>query len=54
MNKSSKISEKDKKLFRNTIGDIERIKDNNIIIDKPNHHLTPKEIKKMNSILAIQ
>ena len=43
MNKSSKISEKDKKLFRDTIGDIERIKDNNIIIDKPKPSSHPKK-----------
>ena len=46
MNKSSKISEKDKKLFRNTIGDIERIKDNNIIIDKPKPSSHPKRNKE--------
>ena len=46
MNKSSKISDKDKKLFRDTIGDIERIKDNNIIIDKPKPSSHPKRNKE--------
>lgn len=46
MKKSSKISEKDKKLFRDTIGDIERIKDNDIIIDKPKPSPHPKRNKE--------
>ena len=46
MNKPSKISDKDKKLFRDTIGDIEKIKDSNIIIDKPKPSSHPKRNKE--------
>ena len=51
MNKSSKISDKDKKLFRDTIGDIERIKDSNIIIDKAKPSSHPKRNKENDPII---
>ena len=46
MSKSSKISDKDKKLFRDAIGDTKLIKDSNVIIDKPKRSLHPKRNKE--------
>jgi len=46
MNKSSKISDKDKKLFRDAVGNTKPIKDNNVIANNPKPPPHPKKDKE--------
>ena len=43
MNKSSKISDEDKKLFRDAVGNTKPIKDNNVITEKSKPSPYPKK-----------
>ena len=52
MNKSSKISDEDRKLFRDTVGNTKPIKDNNVITDNSKTPPYSKKIRKNILILT--